>query len=137
MSTRSTYLNLTVNTPIQLLDEPSGYVSALAKNCLGHQMRHAAHLAARELEEAHTPHVLQLVLDDERTPSHWELYADGQLVASGSGEYVRTLLVDDARAFLQLALDAVRTADLPPLTADEYRLLLVAQALAKVEAAAC
>ena len=81
--------NLTVKPRrMHLLDEPSGYVSALAKDCLAHQMRFSVGRLESELLAEGTPHVLQIAFEggDDRTPAIWTLYADGDAVAHGTGE---------------------------------------------------
>lgn len=70
---------------MHLLDEPSGYTSALVKSGLSHQMRFTIQKLEEELCAAGNPHVLQIQLlgDDSREPSSWKLFADGACVASG------------------------------------------------------
>lgn len=133
------YLNLTVERPrIKLLDRPTGHISAMAKDNVAHQMRYAVEVLERELIAAGDPHVLQLVLkgDDAnggtREPSGWEFYADGILVASGTGEYARALLCEDAAAFKNLCGEALRVCGLRTWTEDEYCLLSVARRVAAV-----
>lgn len=64
---------------MHLLDEPSGYASAMVKSSLSHQMRFTAQKLEEELCAAGNPHVLQIKLfgDDLREPSSWKLFADG------------------------------------------------------------
>ena len=127
--------NLTVEPrPMHLLDEPSGYVSALAKNCLAHQMRFSVERLEDELRACGTPHVLQLALEgaDEGTPSSWVLYADGVSVASGTGEYARACFCESATAFLDVCRDAVRAAELPEWNEREYQLLCAARRVATI-----
>lgn len=64
---------------MHLLDEPSGYASALVKNSLSHQMRFTVQKLEEKLCAAGNPHVLQIKLlgDDSREPSSWKLLADG------------------------------------------------------------
>lgn len=53
--------NLTVKPRrMHLLDELSGYISALAKDCLAHQMRFSVGRLESELLAEDTPHVLQI-----------------------------------------------------------------------------
>ena len=53
--------NLVVNTDhMHLLDEPSGYASAMVKNSLSHQMRFTVQMLEEELCAAGNPHVLQM-----------------------------------------------------------------------------
>ena len=127
--------NLTVNPRrMHLLDEPHGYVSALAKKNLAHQMRFSVKTLEDELLAAGTPHVLQIKLqgDDLREPSAWTLFADGKDVASGSGAFARECFCEGARVFLDVCRDAVRTADLPEWSEGEYRLLSAACKIAAV-----
>lgn len=62
---------------MHLLDEPSGYASAMVKSSLSHQMRFTVQVLEEELCAAGDPHVLQIKLlgDDSREPSSWELFA--------------------------------------------------------------
>lgn len=64
---------------MHLLDEPSGYASALVKNSLSHQMRFTVQKLEEKLCAVGNPHVLQIKLlgDDSREPSSWKLLADG------------------------------------------------------------
>ena len=127
--------NLTVNPRrMHLLDEPHGYVSALAKNNLAHQMRFSVKALEDELLVAGTPHVLQIKLqgDDLREPSAWTLFADGEGVASGSGAFARECFCEGARVFLDVCRDAVRAANLPEWSEREYRLLSAARKIAAV-----
>ena len=75
---------------IHLLDEPSGYASAMVKNSLSHQMRFTVQVLEKELCAAGDPHVLQIKLlgGNSREPSSWKLFADGTCVADGSGAFV-------------------------------------------------
>ena len=125
--------NLTVNPRrMHLLDEPHGYVSALAKNSLAHQMRFSVKTLEDELLVAGAPHVLQIKLqgDDLREPSAWALFADGEDVASGSGTFARECFCEGARVFLDVCRDAVRAANLPEWSEREYRLLSAARKIA-------
>lgn len=125
--------NLTVNPRrMHLLDEPHGYVSALAKNNLAHQMRFSVKTLEDELLVAGTPHVLQIKLqdDDLREPSAWTLIADGEDVASGSGAFARECFCEGARVFLGVCRDAVHAASLSEWSEREYRLLSAARKIA-------
>lgn len=125
--------NLTVNPRrMHLLDEPHGYVSALAKNNLAHQMRFSVKTLEDELLAAGTPHVLQIKLqdDDLREPSAWTLFADGEDVASGSGAFARECFCEGARVFLGVCRDAVHAASLSEWSEREYRLLSAARKIA-------
>ena len=127
--------NLTVEPRrMHLLDEPSGYISALAKSSLAHQMRFSVERLEDELLAAGAPHVLQLELagPDERTPLSWTLYADGADVADGTGEFAYECFLESATAFLGVCRDAVRAADLPEWGEREYRLLDAARRIAAI-----
>ena len=127
--------NLAINPRrIHLLDEPHGYVSALAKNNLAHQMRFSVMMLEDELLAAGTPHVLQIELqgDDSREPTAWTLFADGEDVASGSGAFARECFYEGARVFLGVCRDAVHEANLPEWSEREYRLLSAARKIAAV-----
>ena len=56
---------------MHLLDEPSGYASAMVKSSLSHQMCFTVQKLEEELCAAGNPHVLQVKLlgDDSREPS--------------------------------------------------------------------
>ena len=73
------FLNLSVEQPrMHLLDEPTGYISAMGKANLGHQMRYSVERLEAELADDGEPRVLQLVCEgDEHEPRAWTLYADG------------------------------------------------------------
>lgn len=99
---------------MHLLDEPSGYASAMVKSSLSHQMRFTVQVLEEELCDAGDPHVLQTKLlgDDSREPSSWKLFVDGKCVADGSGAFARECFCEGAEVFLDLCRDAVRTAEL-------------------------
>ena len=81
------FLNLSVERPrMHLLDEPTGYISAMGKSNLGHQMRYSAERLEAALADDGKPRVLQLVCEgDEREPQSWTLYADDLKCAHGTG----------------------------------------------------
>lgn len=125
--------NLTVNPRrMHLLDKPHGYVSALAKHNLAHQMRFSVKTLEDELLAAGTPHVLQIKLQDNdlHEPSAWTLFADGEDVASGSGAFARECFYEGARVFLGVCRDAVHAASLSEWSEREYRLLSAARKIA-------
>ena len=127
--------NLAINPRrMHLLDEPYGYISALAKDNLAHQVRFSVKTLEDELLAAGTPHVLQIELrgDDSREPAAWTLFADGEDVASGSGVFARECFYEGAGVFLDVCRDAVRAADLPEWSEREYRLLNAARKIAEV-----
>lgn len=130
----NSYLNLQAEPrPLKLLDEPDGYISAMAKANLGHQMRYSVELLEKELADEGAPRILQLQTDgDPADPAHWSLYANGALVASGTGEFARECFERDARAFLEKLREAVvATAD--PMTSDRYLLLNTARVISAIE----
>lgn len=98
---------------IHLLDEPSGYASAMVKSSLSHQMRFTVQVLEEELCAAGDPHVLQIKLlgDDSREPSSWKLFAGGVCVANGSGAFARECFCEGAEVFLDLCRDAVKAAE--------------------------
>ena len=127
--------NLAINPRrMHLLDEPHGYISALAKDNLAHQMRFSVKTLEDELLAAGTPHVLQIELrgDDSREPAAWTLFADGEDVASGSGAFARECFYEGARVFLGVCRDAVHEANLPEWSEREYRLLSAARKITAV-----
>lgn len=129
------FLNLSVERPrMHLLDEPTGYISAMGKSNLGHQMRYSVDRLEAELAAGGEPRVLQLVCEgDEREPRTWTLYADGRKCAHGTGEFARACFCEAAEAFMSMCRDAVRAAVLPSRSAHDYELLCAARRLAAVE----
>ncbi len=119
---------------MHLLDEPSGYASAMVKSSLSHQMRFTAQVLEEELCAAGNPHVLQIKLlgDDSREPSSWKLFADGTCVADGSDAFARECFYEGAEVFLDLCRDAVRAAELHQWSQREYELLSAARGIARV-----
>ena len=117
---------------MHLLDEPSGYASAMVKSSLSHQMRFTVQKLEEELCAADNPHVLQIKLlgDDSREPSSWKLFADGECIADGSGDFARECFCEGAEVFLDLCRDAVRTAELRQWSQREYELLSAARGIA-------
>ena len=67
------FFNLSVERPrMHLLDEPTGYISAMGKSNLGHQMHYSVERLEAELADGGEPHVLQLLCEgDERDPQSW------------------------------------------------------------------
>ena len=117
---------------MHLLDEPSGYASAMVKNSLSHQMCFTVQKLEEKLCAAGNPHVLQIKLlgDDSREPSSWKLFADGECIADGSGDFARKCFCEGAEVFLDLCRDAVRTAELRQWSQREYELLSAARGIA-------
>lgn len=125
--------NLTVKPRrMHLLDEPSGYISALAKDCLAHQMRFSVGRFESELLAEGTPHVLQIAFEggDDRTPAIWTLYADGDAVAHGTGEFAHECFCESATGFLDVCRAAVHAASLPVWSGREYEMLHAARKIA-------
>lgn len=119
---------------MHLLDEPSGYASAMVKSSLSYQMRFTVQVLEEEFSTAGNPHVLQIQLlgDDSREPSSWKLFADGTCVASGSGDFARKCFCEGAEVFLDLCRDAVDAAELRQWSQREYELLSAARGIAEV-----
>lgn len=128
------YLNLQSEPrPLKLLDEPDGYISAMAKANLGHQMRYSVELLEKELADEGAPRILQLQTDDDPAdPSYWRLYANGALVASGTGAFAQECFERDARAFLKI-LRATVEEQSESLASDQFTLLSVARSIARIE----
>ena len=120
---------------MHLLDEPSGYASAMVKSSLSHQMRFTVKKLEKELCTAGDPHVLQIKLlgDDSREPSSWKLFADGKCVADGSGAFARECFCEGAEVFLDLCRDAVETAKLCQWSQREYELLSATRGIAMAQ----
>ena len=120
---------------MHLLDEPSGYASALVKSSLSHQTRFTVQMLEEELCAASNPHVLQIKLlgDASREPSSWKLFADGACVADGSGAFARECFYEGAEVFLDLCRDAVRAAELHQWSQREYELLSAARGIARAQ----
>lgn len=129
-----TYLNLQAERlPLKLIDEPCGHISAMAKANLGHQMRYSARVLEQELVADGSPHILQLkTRGDDYVPERWRLYANGTLIASGSGDYARQCFEKDPRAFLSIMREAIEASS-EPLTGEQFRLLAMARNIATVE----
>lgn len=119
---------------MHLLDEPSGYASAMVKSSLSHQMRFTAQVLEEELCAAGNPHVLQIKLlgDDSREPSSWKLFADGTCVADGSDAFARECFYEEAEVFLDLCREAVETAELRQWSQREYELLSATRGIVRV-----
>ena len=117
---------------MHLLDEPSGYASAMVKNSLSHQMRFTVQKLEEELCAADNPHVLQIKLlgDGSREPSSWKLFADGACVADGSGAFARECFCEGAEVFLDLCRDAVRATEQHQWSQRKYELLSAARGVA-------
>lgn len=117
---------------MHLLDEPSGYASAMVKSSLSHQMRFTVQVLEEDLCAAGDPHVLQIQLlgDDSREPSSWKLFADGKCVVDGSGAFARECFCEGAEVFLDLCRDAVRATELHQWSQRKYELLSAARGVA-------
>ena len=118
------FLNLSVKRPrMHLLDEPTGYISAMGKANLGHQMRYSVERLEAELA-------------DDGEPRAWTLYADGLKCAHGTGEFARTCFCEAADAFMGVCREAVRASALPSRSEHDYELLRAARRIAAEEAGA-
>lgn len=119
---------------MHLLDEPSGYATAMVKSRLSHQMRFTVQVLEKELCAAGDPHVLQVKLlgNDSREPSSWKLFADGVCVADGSGDFARECFCKGAEVFLDLCRDTVHAAELRQWSQREYELLRAVRGIAGV-----
>lgn len=134
-SQKEKYLYLRVKPKhMKYLDVPHGLASGLARGNLAHQMRYSVDTLETELAKSGIPHILQLQLEggDERNPLDWSLYADGFMVASGTGEYARECFYKAAEAFREVCRDAVLAAKLPSWDEREYSLLKAARRIARV-----
>lgn len=135
MRSERNFHNLVVKpNHMHLLDKPNGYASAMVKSSLSHQMRFTVQVLEEEFCTTGDPHVLQIQLlgDDSREPSSWELFADGACVAGGSGAFARECFCEGAEVFLNLCRDAVRAAELRQWSQREYELLSAARGIAGV-----
>lgn len=132
------FLFLNVEQPrMHLLDEPTGYVSAMARANLGHQMRYSVKRLEAEIADSGEPRVLQLICEgNEREPRSWTLYADGLRCAHGTSDFARACFYEAAEAFMDVCREAVHAADLPPRSAHDYELLRAARSIAVVKAIA-
>jgi len=121
---------------LHLLVKPTGWASGMAMDNPGFQMRHSVKLLEQELAEAGQPRVLQLLLrgGDSKNPDAWELFADGVMVASGSGAFARECFEESATRFLELCREAVAQNAEASFGNDGYEVLLAAQRIARVEA---
>ena len=130
------FLHLSVEQPrMHLLDEPTGYISAMGKSNLGHQMRYSVERLEAELAASGEPRVLQLVCEgDEREPRSWTLYADGLKCAHGTSEFARACFCEASDAFMDVCREAIRAAALPSRSAHDHDLLRAARKIAAVEA---
>lgn len=92
-------------------------------------MRYSVELLEATLRSNGTPHVLQLILEgeDERNPSFWTLYADGERVAHGTGEFAQECFFKNAHDFLDTCLDTVNFANLSSRSEHDYQLLCTAR----------
>lgn len=121
---------------LHLLVKPTGWVSGMAMDNPGFQMKHSVKLLEEELAQAGEPRVLQLFLRgaDSKDPDAWELFADGTMVASGSGDFARECFEQSATRFLELCREAVAANAAPSFSKQEYDLLQAAKHVAQVEA---
>lgn len=125
--------NLTVkHKQMHLLDEPHNLSATFAKNNLAHQMRYSIELLEATLRSNGTPHVLQLKLEgeDKQNPSSWTLYADGERVAHGTGEFAQECFLKNTHVFLDTCQDAINFANLPCWSEHDYQLLCAVRKIA-------
>lgn len=125
--------NLTVkHKQMHLLDEPHNLSAAFAKSNLAHQMRYSIELLEATLRSNGTPHVLQLKLEgeDKQNPSSWTLYADGERVAHGTGEFAQECFLKNTHVFLDTCQDAINFANLPCWSEHDYQLLCAVRKIA-------
>ena len=114
---------------IKLLDKPNGFVSGMMKDHLGYQMQFSVEKLENDMASEGVFHVLQLKLSglDKLNPHTWTLYADGEEVACGSGDFARALFCEDECAFLNLCRDAINDYELPTWTKHDYKILCSAR----------
>lgn len=121
---------------LNLLVKPTGFVSGMAMDNPGFQMNHSVKLLEQELADTDEPRVLQLFLrgSDQKNPDAWELFADGAMVASGTGDFARECFEQSATQFLDLCRKAVAQNAKPSFGKPGYELLQAAKLVAQVEA---
>ena len=135
---RNDYLNLTAERKrLHLLVKPTGFVSGMAMDNVGWQMRYSAKLLETELAEKGAARVIQLATygEDEREPDRWELFADGKKVASGTGDFARRCFEESAERFLETLREAVAANADEQFSPSELRVLEAARDVARTEAA--
>lgn len=132
----SAFHNLrTEKKQLHLLVKPTGFVSGMAMDNPGFQMKHSVKLLEQELADAGEPRVLQLFLrGDSKEPDAWELHADGCLIASGSGGFARECFEQSATRFLEICREAIAQNAGPSFGTAGYELLKAAKSVAQVEA---
>ena len=129
---KSSFRNLDSKPELHFPYVPEGVYAKMACCNLGFQMRWSAEELERRLEEQGSPHVLQFLADgDDQEPESWRLYADGTLVASGTGAYARSCFEVGENHFLEVLAKAVESAALPEISPRECWLLRRAAAIAK------
>lgn len=69
---------------------------------------------------------------DSRNPSFWRLFANGALVASGTGDFARQCFQEGPRVFLDTLSDAVLGAA-DPLSQAQFEFLSIACRIAAIE----
>ena len=119
------------------LREPLSWGSAVAWDNLGYQMQYSIESLEKSLAEDKAWHVLQINLDwhddDWQNPTYWHLFADGREVAGGTGDFARECFEESPTRFCEVCHEAVCAAGFPALSADEYRILSMARAIAGAE----
>ena len=122
---------------IHYLKEPAGYSSGMAWGNLGYQMQYSVESLESQLEEEGNPHVLQINFNWRDTnwenPESWRLYADGYVVADGSGGYARECFEASAECFRDVCRDAILAANLRSLDRHDYYILKRARSIAAAE----
>ena len=135
---RNDFHNLrTERKRLHLLVKPTGAVSGMAMDNVGWQMRHSAKLLEKELAQAGEARVVQFATygENEREPERWELFADGKMVASGTGDFARSCFEESAERFLETLREAVAANADERFSDSELRVLEAARNVARAEAA--
>lgn len=100
-------------------------------------MQYSVEKLEKALAQEQAWHVLQINLKshkgDVKNPDSWDLYADGFMVAGGEGSFALQCFEESETKFQEVCREAIEAAQLPALTAEEYRLLCRTRAIAAVE----
>ena len=129
----NSFLNMDSKRELHFPYEPSGVYAKMACCNLGFQMRWCAEELERRLEKQGSPHVIQFKCEgSEQEPEGWELFADGRLVASGTGDFARSCFEQGSEEFLSVLARAVDAAELPEISQREYWLLCRARRIAQI-----
>lgn len=121
---------------LHLLVKPTGFVSGMAMDNPGFQMEYSVKLLEQELADAGEPRVLQLFLrgEDQKNPDAWELFADGTMVASGTGDFARECFEQSATRFLEVCREAIAQNAESSFGTAGHELLQAAKLVAQIEA---